>query len=68
MDSVDRGGRRIGLGRCKKDGDGAWWTDRPPLMQIFFMGWAGGGGGGECGKDGVARKEIKVFRRMGAGW
>ena len=23
MDSVDRGGRRIGLGRCKKDGDGA---------------------------------------------
>ena len=53
MDSVDRGGRRIGLGRCKKDGYGAWWTDRPPLMQIFFMGWGGlgWGGGGECGKE-----------------
>ena len=69
MDSVDWGGRRIGLGRCKKDGEGIWWNDRHPVMQIFFLGWTGGLNVGRSRKDGVGRKEIKIFfRRMGAGW
>ena len=64
MDSVDWGGRRIGLGRCKKDGEGVWWNDRHPVMQIFFMGWAGGA---ECvydKKGWVARKD----KRFLGGW
>ena len=49
------------MGRCKKDGEGVWWNDRHPLMQIFFMEWAGGLNVGRSRKDGVGRKEIKVF-------
>ena len=34
---LDWGGVRK-MGRSKKDGEGVWWNDRHPLMQIFIMG------------------------------
>ena len=67
MDSLDWGGRRIGLGMCKKDGEGVWWNNRHPLMQILLMAWAGELNVGRSRKDGVARKEIKVLGGWGLG-
>ena len=61
---LDWGGvRKMGWGMVDRQAS----TDADIL---YGVGWGGGGGVNveRSGKDGVARKEIKVFRRMGAGW